>query len=198
MRSRKMNAVKPFEVLIVEDNLGDALIISELLEDLGHPVHITIAQNGQRALNLLGGESGRSRDPAPDFVILDLNLPLVNGFEILAFLKSKPALSSIPVAIMTGSLNKDDEEKARRMGVTEYYIKPSLESEFEDTRGWLRKHISSLDGPGRKESIHHAKHAMLNVNVRRTRLPARAAHGRDLPPNVSCPGFGEWKFQFTG
>ena len=73
---------KPLEVLIVEDNRGDANLISELLDEMGLPLRVTLAMDGQKALDILRGENS-SYDTAPDFVILDLNLPKVNGFDIL-------------------------------------------------------------------------------------------------------------------
>ena len=107
---------KRLEVLIVEDNPGDALLISELMEETGLWIHASIANNGQMALDIFNNGGVQSNLPTPDLVILDLNLPKVNGFEVLAHIKADPKYRSIPVMVMTGSSNKDDEEKARGMG----------------------------------------------------------------------------------
>ncbi len=190
-----MSMEKPIEVLIIEDNPGDALLISELLETMGLPLHVTLAQNGQQALNILGNEGGHPKSPIPDFVILDLNLPKVHGFEVLAFMKSTPALRTIPVVVMTGSLNKEDEKKARAMGVTDYRIKPSVESEFDATRRWLRKNIVPLDGKGQMEDHQDAPCAALMADTRKRHMPDRRALRRDLPSNTNRPGLGDWSFR---
>jgi two-component system, chemotaxis family, response regulator Rcp1 len=132
----------PLEVLIVEDNPGDVLIISDLLNDASPTVHITIAKDGQTALNILRKDDG-SDAPAPDFVILDLNLPRVKGFDVLAYMKKTPALQSVPVVIMTGSLKKEDEIQARSMGAADYCIKPSTVEEMETSMTCLRGHLGS-------------------------------------------------------
>ncbi len=144
-----MKVERPLEVLIVDDNPGDAALIIVLLEDLGLPIHISIAENGEKALDILDKVNGPSC-PAPDFVVLDLNLPKVNGFDVLELMKSTPRLSSIPVVVMTGSLNKEDEIRSRRMGVTDYWIKPSSERDFDSTCRWLRKYLAPLASSGKK------------------------------------------------
>ena len=70
-------------------------------------------------------------DRSIDLVILDLNLPKVHGLEVLSYIKSMHGLKQIPVVIMTGSLNRDDEKRARELGASEYVIKPASNREFE-------------------------------------------------------------------
>lgn len=135
---------KQLEVLIVEDNPGDAMLMTELLGEMELPLHATIAQNGRRALDILGSEEGLSKGPIPDFVILDLNLPKINGFDVLTYMKATPKLRSIPVVVMTGSLNREDEKRALSMGVAGYCIKPVSVDEMESTAACLKKHLSPL------------------------------------------------------
>ena len=135
---------KRLEVLIVEDNPGDALLISELMEEIGLSIHASIAKNGQMALDIFKEGGVQSGLPTPDLVILDLNLPKVNGFEVLAHIKANPRYRSIPVIIMTGSSNRDDEEKARGMGVIDYCIKPGTADEMETTTACLKRHLEPL------------------------------------------------------
>ena len=132
------------EVLIIEDNHGDALLISELLHEVGILMHITVAEDGQKALDILNKENGYANALTPDFIVLDLNLPKVHGFEVLKQMKTKPELRSLPVVVMTGSLNKDDEIKARSMGVTDYRIKPVDSRDFDHTIRWLKKNLAPL------------------------------------------------------
>jgi CheY-like chemotaxis protein len=135
---------EPLEVLIVEDNPGDTMIISELLEDVGLPVHVTIAKDGQEALDLLRENDGGSTGPPPALIILDLNLPKVKGFDVLRHIKSTPMLRSIPVVVMTGSLRKEDEVKARTMGAADYCIKPATPDEMGRSADCLRGRLKLL------------------------------------------------------
>ncbi len=135
---------KQLEVLIVEDNPGDARLIFELLTDTGLSIHTSIAQNGQIALDMLRKEDGHSNCSTPDLVILDLNLPKVHGFDILGYMNATDNLRSIPVVVMTGSLNKGDEETARSLGVTDYCIKPASADDMDITTVCLKRHLEAL------------------------------------------------------
>jgi CheY-like chemotaxis protein len=132
------------EIMIIEDNIGDALLISELLEEIGISIHTTIAKDGRMAMDMLRKENVCPNVSLPDFVILDLNLPKVHGFDILAYMKATPSLRSIPVVVMTGSLNGEDEKKARSMGVTDYCNKPATAGEMDLTTGCLKRHLLPL------------------------------------------------------
>jgi chemotaxis family two-component system response regulator Rcp1 len=128
------------EVLIVEDNPGDAYMIKEMLTDLKLTLSITVAKDGQAALNILKDR----QNGMPGLVILDLNLPKVNGFEVLTFMKSSPTLRSIPVVVMTGSLRGEDEQRSRELGAVDYCIKPSTADEMERSEMCLRAHLEPL------------------------------------------------------
>jgi chemotaxis family two-component system response regulator Rcp1 len=128
------------EVLIVEDNPGDAYIIKEMLKDLKLNLSITVAEDGQQALNILKAKQNGS----PNLVILDLNLPKINGFEVLSYMKASPTLALIPVVVMTGSLRSEDEQRSREMGALDYCIKPATADEMERSETCLRAHLEPL------------------------------------------------------
>jgi chemotaxis family two-component system response regulator Rcp1 len=133
-----MNECKrQLQVLLVEDNQGDAFLIKEMLRDTGIDLDISVAENGQKALDMLNRASGVGKGPY-DLVILDLNLPKVHGMEVLSYMKSMHGLKQITVVIMTGSLNRDDEIKARALGANNYLIKPSSNEEFESMTQWMK------------------------------------------------------------
>ncbi len=92
-----------------------------------------VAKNGQIALDYLEKKNGFFSVVQPDIIVLDLNLPMVNGFDVLTFVKSSNTLRSIPVVVLTGSLNPSDETKARSLGATSYCLKPSNMGEYEAT-----------------------------------------------------------------
>ncbi len=131
-------------LLLVEDNQGDAFLIKEMLRDTKIDLRITVAENGQKALDLLSRSIGSSENSF-DFVILDLNLPKVHGFDVLSYMKSMHGLKNIPVVVMTGSLNEDDEVKARGMGAANFLIKPSCYGEFEAITAWMTGALSGIE-----------------------------------------------------
>jgi CheY-like chemotaxis protein len=131
---------KRLDILIVEDNPGDAYILKELLSDLKLDLNITVAEDGQAALIMLEAQ----RDGHPSLVILDLNLPKINGFEVLSFMKSSQSLSLIPVVVMTGSLRSEDEQRSRELGAVDYCIKPATVEEMDRSLRCLRAYLEPL------------------------------------------------------
>ena len=128
---------RTLRLLLVEDNRGDAFLIKEMLRDTGIELDITVAEDGQKGLEILSRANGYEHNRF-DFVILDLNLPKVNGFEVLSYMKSMHGLKIIPVVIMTGSLNKVDRTRASTLGAANFLIKPSSNSEFEVIVDWMK------------------------------------------------------------
>ncbi len=139
-----MGGMKHIEVLLVEDNKADALLVSELLDGLGVGVRSNVVRNGKEALGVLQSRVDL-RKTLPDLVVLDLNLPLIGGFEVLARMKADPLLERVPVLVMTGSVRKEDEMRARSMGVIAYCIKPATEDEFEAVIRCLKSCLNSID-----------------------------------------------------
>jgi len=94
----------PLMVLLVEDNLGDIFLVREALEQLGLDIQFRTAPDGETALDILRLPGAKR----PDVIILDLNLPLKHGREVLTELEADPALRHIPVAILTTSTAEED------------------------------------------------------------------------------------------
>lgn len=139
-----MNGNK-LEVLIVEDNPADAFMVKEMLRDLKLELNITLAKDGREALDLL--MDGLAN--APDMVILDLNLPKVDGFEVLKLMKADNKRRAIPVIVMTGSLKKEDEKRARELGAIDYCMKPATAEEMERSEMCLRAQLEPLSNARR-------------------------------------------------
>ena len=183
---------RPLRVLLVEDNQGDAFLIKELLRDTGIDLNISVAEDGQKALDMLNRSNGVN-DRSIDLVILDLNLPKVHGLEVLSYIKSMHGLKQIPVVVMTGSLNRDDEKKAKALGASEYVIKPASNGEFETLLGRMKGVLDDLsmsepmDGcpstPGMRE-----RHEPFNDGDFRS----ASVHGGHFPEHyVSGPAPGD-------
>src|SRR5579871_2419926 len=91
----KILRVQPIKLLVVEDNQGDVVLLRECLRDSAFPLELTLAKDGEIAVNLLFEQGFR-----PDLIVLDLNLPKLDGHEVLKALGSN-GIGAIPVIIMT-------------------------------------------------------------------------------------------------
>ncbi|MFD3456600.1 response regulator [Streptomyces sp. NPDC058691] len=117
---------RPYDVLLVEDDLADAMLIEDALTARGTR-NLGKAQDGAAALEYL-------RDPAnprPDLIVLDLNMPRMNGRELLAIIKSDELLQTIPVVVLTTSSAPDDVAGAYRQHANAYVTKPVNLDDFE-------------------------------------------------------------------
>ena len=106
-------------ILLVEDNTADALLIQEALDQVSTGHVVDVAADGVLALEHL-----RSGAPLPDLMLLDLNLPRKDGREVLAEIKSDPALRSIPVVVLTTSKAEEDILRSYDLHANAYVTKP--------------------------------------------------------------------------
>lgn len=111
-------------ILLVEDNLGDADLMKEALEEREHPVVIHVARDGFAALDFLRGTGDYAGAWRPDLIILDLNLPRKDGREVLADIKSDGKLKEIPVLVLSTSVSADDVRMSYRLGANSFINKP--------------------------------------------------------------------------
>src|SRR5438105_5661420 len=98
----------PIELLLVEDNPGDVRLTVAALRDARIVNRVHVAENGEQALRFLRREGEYGRAPRPDLVLLDLNLPVMPGHEVLRAMKSDESLKRIPVVVISGS--NDDRD----------------------------------------------------------------------------------------
>ena len=106
---------KPIKILLVEDNLGDVRLTLEAFEEGKVCNEISVVNNGVEAMSFLHGEDKYADAPRPDLILLDLNLPKKDGYEVLAEIKQDSSLKRIPVVILTTS-------KAERDILETYYL----------------------------------------------------------------------------
>jgi CheY-like chemotaxis protein len=111
-------------VLLIEDNDADVHLTVMALRDATIPNRIHIAKDGDEALAFLNRTGAHSDAPRPDLVLLDLNLPSVDGFEVLALMKADPQLKMIPVIVVSGSDRDADLRRAYESQIAGYLIKP--------------------------------------------------------------------------
>ena len=115
--------VRTLNVLLVEDDPGDVLITREAFEEHLHN-RLAVVTDGAAALAYLRREQPYADVPIPDLILLDLNLPRRDGREVLAEMKDDPALSYIPVIVLTTSSAKEDVLGSYRLHANAYVTKP--------------------------------------------------------------------------
>ncbi|MGH9744747.1 MAG: response regulator [Candidatus Acidiferrales bacterium] len=112
------------DILLVEDNAGDVRLTKEVLRDSKVRNNLTVATNGEEALSCLH-KRGKFKDcNRPDLILLDLNLPIKDGREVLAEIKADPDLKRIPVVILTTSKAEEDILKTYNLHANCYVTKP--------------------------------------------------------------------------
>jgi two-component system response regulator len=116
--------MRPIDILVVEDNPGDARLIKEVLNGNKIYCHLHIVKDGVEALNFLHKKEEFTDSPRPDLIFLDLNLPKKDGREVLAEIKSDDNLKQIPVVIMTISQAEEDIIKSYSLHANCYVTKP--------------------------------------------------------------------------
>lgn len=120
----EQSLINPIDILVVEDNLGDARLIKEVLNE--HKIYnsLFIVNDGVEAMNFLLKKGKYKDSPKPDLIILDLNLPKKDGREVLSDIKADENLKRIPVVIMTISQAEADILKSYNLHANCYVTKP--------------------------------------------------------------------------
>lgn len=134
---------KPLEVLLVEDNSCDIILVQEALKESKIGVSLNVVEDGEDAIKYLQKQGEYSNEPTPDLVLLDLNLPRVNGHEVLKQMKEKRELEKVPVIVLTTSNAGGDIVKSYDLGATCYITKPFgfynfIEAIKEIEKFWLQ------------------------------------------------------------
>jgi CheY-like chemotaxis protein len=116
--------VSEARILLVEDDADDVVLFQEALRDGGFRPELHIVGDGAQALSFLRREGRWAMAPVPDLVILDLNLPRVDGHQVLQAVKGDPQLGRIPIVVFTTSGRPEDVEGAYDEGANAYIQKP--------------------------------------------------------------------------
>jgi CheY-like chemotaxis protein len=113
----------PF-VLMVDDDDDDCMLARHAFEACGAPGAFECVGDGMALLDYL------SRSPLPALILLDINMPIMDGFEVLEEIKLIPAFQDIPIVVVTTSREEDDIDKSRRLGADAFFTKPSRYSDW--------------------------------------------------------------------
>jgi CheY-like chemotaxis protein len=131
MKAAREEAV--LEVLLVEDNPGDVRLTQEAFRDANKAIRLHVAADGVEAMDFLRGLGAHANAPRPIFILLDLNLPKMDGREVLAQIKTDDDLKSIPTIILSTSQAEDDIAKSYQLQANCYLTKPARFDAFEST-----------------------------------------------------------------
>ncbi len=121
MQNQKM---KPIDILVVEDNPGDARLIKEVINGNKIQCQLHLVKDGVEAMNFLNKKEEFTGSPRPDLIFLDLNLPKKDGREVLSEIKTDDNLKQIPVVVMTTSQAEEDILKSYSLHANCYVTKP--------------------------------------------------------------------------
>jgi CheY-like chemotaxis protein len=158
---------EPQVILLVEDREDDVVLILKAFRqaNLSTPIHVV--RHGEEAIHYLAGKGKyavRSEYPLPTLVLLDLKMPLVDGFEVLRWIRTQPSLSSLLVVVLTSSEQMRDVNRAYQLGANSFLIKPM---DFENATTlsqmiheyWLGTNTApTTSRPGAPESKRESNH----------------------------------------
>lgn len=138
-------------ILQVEDNEDDVFMMKRVLKKAGVDIPVRVAWDGQQAVDYLSAalDPARREDhPLPFLILLDLKLPYRDGFEVLEWIRTQPALSETRVVMLTGSGETRDRERALELGARAYLVKPASIDDMRRLLESLNARGSSSAAPG--------------------------------------------------
>ena len=118
------DVTKVIEILLIEDDPGDVLMTREALENSATPRRLTVVGDGESAIDYLRKQGRHTAAVTPDIILLDLNLPRMDGREVLAEVKADPVLRSIPVIVLTTSEAQEDITQSYSLHANAFITKP--------------------------------------------------------------------------
>ncbi len=133
------NVRSTMRVVVIEDNAPDVMLIGEALA--GSPTPFVIVHYGDGEEAIAGLTADVSAGATPDLIVLDLNMPKVNGLEVLQRIKEENSLSNVPVLVLTSSSAPEERQEAERLGVDRYLRKPFDLYEFLDQVGGILREL---------------------------------------------------------
>lgn len=118
-------------LMVVEDNPADVELIRVAVESVGFPLDLEVVDDGQKALTILNRSGGSEKDPSIDLLMLDLNLPRMNGKEVLRRVRQNQAVPRMPIFVLSASDDREEIAQCYEIGATAYMTKPVDLNEFD-------------------------------------------------------------------
>jgi len=114
-------------ILLAEDDKNEVFLMRRGLEKAGVPNPLFVVENGREVIDYLAGNAqfaARDKYPLPGLMLLDLKMPWMDGFDVLAWLRTKKQFDTLPVVVLTSSKLQSDIDRSRQLGVYDYRVKP--------------------------------------------------------------------------
>jgi CheY-like chemotaxis protein len=127
-------------ILLVEDNPGDVELLRQAFEEARHTIEIVAASDGRRAMRLLNEAAALPEQPY-GIIILDLQVPFINGLELLKRIKGDERLKNVPTVVLTSSSNPADREQSQALQPSAYLIKPQSIGDYAAITRVLWSHL---------------------------------------------------------
>ena len=143
-----MNTSQPSYILLVEDDADDVFFFSRALRDSGLETPLEVVNDGQAAVNFLaaaGLRSGGNQLSVPGLIVLDLNLPLKSGLEVLKWIRQESVWKTIIVIVLTSSTSESDMNQAYLLGANSYVIKSSDATQLRQFGHFLKSYWFGLN-----------------------------------------------------
>jgi len=134
---------KTGHILVAEDDPTDAFFLQRTFKRLGVPVTLHFVRDGQEVLDYLAGVRefhDRRVYPVPRLLLLDLKMPGLDGFQVLAWVRKDKRLKTLPVVIFSSSSEPEDVKRAQELGANSYLVKPHSIEELMSLVGQFKKH----------------------------------------------------------
>lgn len=131
--------MKKLQILLVEDNEGDILLTTEALETMQIANEISVVKTGNEAIDYMTQSGDYTQIGLPDLVLLDINLPIKNGFEVLSAIRAHEKSKHIPVIILTTSSSISDQSVSNRLKANLFITKPSELNNYEQVVSMIEK-----------------------------------------------------------
>jgi len=159
-------------IFIAEDSASDALLIEEALAAHGVPAKLKVCQDGETALSEV---AQLNRANLPDLIILDLNLPRIDGMQLLRHVRGMSLFDDTPVMVFTSSESLEDREKAKRLGANAYFTKPrSLDDFLWIVASTVRKLTRKYPPPNTVGGAHVLNACAAASSNRNVRIPPQS------------------------
>jgi len=127
-----MDAKKAPWILAVEDSDSDVYLLQRILNESPGPKEVVRARDGEQANSLILELAQSGNEGLPDLVVIDLNMPRVDGFEVLEHLVAQRAFQAVPIIVVTSSEQEADRQLAMARGADAYFVKPSEFSRYRE------------------------------------------------------------------
>lgn len=138
----------PKRVLIAEDDPSDIFLLRRAFTLAQVPATLHFVRDGQEVIDYLEGDAkyqDRAAHPLPDLLLLDLKMPRLNGFDVLAWLRQQPGLKRLLVTILTSSDQPSDINRAYDLGANSYLLKPHNSSELSQLVAQVKRYWLDLN-----------------------------------------------------